>query len=436
MRLIRSHFLSKDKIYATILFYVYFGITLYNAAYIIFPRYTYAGFLFNVNYVNLAMSAVYLLPVSWGGVRSDSVIVKFILSILALVTIIPMLVLYSINEESHSGHMFMFACVCCYIVISCLSNLVFDFKSSNTKIKIGKLLLVLLFSVTVLDIIRYIQVNGLGIFNLDIMKVYNFRLKLRETMEGILAYLDSWVMKIFNPFCIAYSLYLRKRVLVVLFFVLQILLFGFSSHKSVLFTGLVIIITYFSIPYFMKSPANLIKCFIGGAMLPLVISLSGMENKFAVILYSLYRRIFCVPAQINFRYYDFFSEHGFDWFHQSFLRHFYTSRFDLRLTRMIGLEYFGNPETNVNTGFLASGYAQGGFIVMLIYSIIVGLIIAFIASLSRNMSKRFAMSFSILPLFFLFTSSDLPTSILTGGMGWMIILMYILQKRGGMDTSK
>lgn len=436
MKIIKSHFFDKDRIQAIMLFYVYFCITVYNAAYIIFPRYTSAGFIFNADYFNLSVSVIYLLLISWGAVRSRSASVNFIMSVFALSIIIPMLVFYFINEESHNAHIFMFMCICCYLLISCLSNLAFDFKQHRSKIKRSRILLLLLCFVTVLDIVRYIQLNGLAIFNLDIMKVYNFRFQLRETMGGVLAYLDSWVMRIFNPFCIVYSLYLGRKFLVVLFVIFQVLLFGFSSHKSVLFTGFVIILTYFLVPYFLKSSTNLTKCFIGGAMLPAIVSASGIENNITIILYSLYRRVFCVPAQINFRYYDFFSEHGFDWFHQSFLRHFLTSKFDMRLPYMIGLEYYGNPETSANTGFLASGYAQGGFTVMLIYSVIVGLMIAFIASLSRNMSERLALSFSILPLFFLFTSGDLPSSFVTGGIGWMIILMYILQKEDNTSVHK
>lgn len=428
MRIIKSNFFTKEKIQATILFYLYFVITLYNGAYVIFPRYTYAGFVSHIDYFNLFISAIYLLLVAWGAVRSNRNSVKFILSLLALTTIIPMLVFYSINEENHDANLFMFMYVCCYLVLSYLSNIIFDFKKRRIGVKLEKVLLILLFSITILDIVRYIKLNGLGIFNLDIMKVYDYRLQLRETMGGVLAYLDNWVMKIFNPFCIVYSLYSRKRVLIVLFLTLQVLLFGFSSHKSVLFAGFVIVLTYFLVPYFMRSPFNLIKCFIGGTVSLIIVSASEIENNFTIILYSLYRRIFCVPAQINFRYYDFFSEHGFDWFHQSFLRHFFVSKFDMRLPFMIGAEYYGNPETSANTGFLASGYAQGGFIVMLMYSVIVGLMIAFIASLARNLSERFALAFSILPLFFLFTSSDLPSSFVTGGIGWMIILMYILQK--------
>ena len=427
LRYLKTYFFTKYNLVATILMYFYFFITTYLFRDWVMPVYSTANFnlLFNIN--NLYASIIYISFIAFFTLRPQNDAVRFILSIFAFMTVIPMLVLYCMTKENAHYHLFVFVYVCCFGVVSFFSCFSFNAKRYLTNANICRRLLLPMFLLTILVIARFVALNGLGIFNLDIMKVYNYRLALRETMGGILAYLDSWVMKIINPFCIVYSLSKRKNLAAFIFFILQVILFGFSSQKSVLFQGIFIVLVYFSFPLFIKK-TTIIKYFVLGLILLLFISITKQENYLVVITRALYNRVFFTPSQINFWYYDFFSSNGFDWFRQSFLRHFMVSKYDALLPRLIGLEYYNNIETNANTGFLASGYAQGGFLVMFIYSIIVGIIIAYIVSLSKRMPERVVISISIIPLIFLFTSGDLPSSIVTGGIGIMILLFLVTMK--------
>lgn len=407
--------------------YCYFFITIYLFRDWVMPVYSFANFnlLFNIN--NLYTSIIYISFIAFFALRTKNNAVRFILNIFALMTVIPMLVLYCMTKENAHYHLFVFVYVCCFCVVSFFSCFSFNEKEHFTNTKICRYLLLTMILLTILVIVRFIALNGLSIFNLDIMKVYNYRLALGETMGGILAYLDSWVMKIINPFCIVYSLSKRKNGAAFIFFIFQVILFGFSSQKSVLFQGIFIVFVYFCFPILIKK-ATIVKYFILSLIPLLFISITKQENDIITIIRALYNRAFFTPSKINFHYYEFFSSNGFDWFRQSFLRHFLASKYDVILPRLIGLEYYNNAETNANTGFLASGYAQGGFFVMFIYSIIVGIIIAYIVSLSKRIPERVVISISIIPLIFLFTSGDLPSSIVTGGIGIMILLFLVTMK--------
>ena len=354
---------------------------------------------------------------------------SFFLLVLLILTIVPMLVLYSINYENNGMHEFVAMCVLCFSIISLGSNIKFSIVSIRSNFSIGwKLLIAFFVFLALYDIARYIMINGLGIFNLNINNVYNYRFILRKSMAGIGVYLDNWVARVINPFCIIYALHTRKRFLTCFFIILQILLFGFSSHKFTLFIILLVLATYYMGVAFARSPIKVLRLALLGSLLPILIYLTAVENVLTKTFYALYLRVFVMPAQINFWYYDYFSRNGFDWFHQSFLRHFYVSKYDLLLPRIIGLNYFGNAANNANTGFLASGYAQGGFIVMLVYSVIVGLIISCIVSASRYVNTRILLAMSVCPLMILFSSNDLPTSILTGGICWVLLLIYLMCK--------
>jgi hypothetical protein len=271
---------------------------------------------------------------------------------------------------------------------------------------------------------RYIALNGLGIFNLDITKVYDYRFILRETMGGILSYVDAWTVKIVNPFCVVYALYKKNRILSIIFIILQVLLFGFSSHKSVLFSALVLVVFFYVMQILLKNKCSLIFIFIISLSFTLLLYFNGN----GVTTRALFNRLFFTPARINFYYYDYFSVNKFDWFKQSFLRHFVNSEYVIPLSHLIGLEYMGNIETNANTGFLGAGYAQGGFWVLVIYSVIIGLLISLIASLAKKVPPGLTVGITILPMSSLFTSGDLPGSLVTGGLMIALLLLYIFSR--------
>lgn len=417
--------------------YIYFFILLFNVKNIIFPIYGNYGLTYSFSWMSFSLSLFYIGLMSCVVPKYKNKLATFFLLILLILTIVPMLALYSINQENNNMHKFVAMYVVCFMLIAMISNIKFNAISLKNNFTIGgKLLMVFFVFITLYDIVRYIKNNGLGIFNLNINNVYKYRFILRESMTGIGVYVDNWVAKVINPFCIIYALHARKRILMCFFVVLQILLFGFSSHKFTLFIIFIVLATYRMGVAFVKSTIKILQLTLLGSLLPILVYFTAIENVLTKTFYALYLRIFVMPAQINFWYYDYFSRNGFDWFHQSFLRHFYVSKYDLLLPRIIGLNYFGNAANNANTGFLASGYAQGGFAVMLIYSIIVGLIIAFIVSASRHINTRITLAMSVCPLIVLFSSNDLPTSFLTGGICWILLLIYIMCKFNIIKNSK
>ena len=206
-----------------------------------------------------------------------------------------------------------------------------------------------------------------------------------------------------------------------LFVFVQILLFGFSSHKSVLLLVPIIVVIYLLSPIFLKR-INYIPLF----------ALSGMGFIFIFYYYeirgmvlALVDRLFIIPSEVNFYYYKYFSENGFDYFKHSFLRHFFTNDIDsLNIARQIGKTFFNDEAINANTGFIGSGYAQGGLAALLIYGVIIAILINVIEAFTKKIPARLVLSFVSLPMLTLFISGDLPTTLLTGGMGVALILLY------------
>lgn len=412
-----------NKAYISSLFslFMYFVLISYVFIKWIIPVYNYGDSIFAINWINVYLCIIYIIIINYFIVIHLNETKKFFLYILALLTIIPMFCLYAYTEEFAFYSKYMFMCIVCFMVISLIATIEINVSYYKKNITFKRILLPLMTIVVFFTMFRYMILNGLKMFNLDISKVYDYRLQLRETMVGYLAYLDSWTLKIINPFCIVYSFYSSKYFLASFYVMLQVLLFGFSSHKSVLFSAVVLVMFYYMTPIIFKKD-TVTWCFIYLYIIALFLYFSHITGLWCLF----FQRTFFAPAKLNFYYYDYFSANGFDWFKQSFLRHFINSKYEVRIDHLIGFEYFNNIEQAANTGFLGSGYAQGGFVVMLFYSIIIGTLISLIVALSKKTHKGLAVGLTILPMTSLFTSGDLPTALLSGGLLIALFLLFSL----------
>jgi hypothetical protein len=170
---------------------------------------------------------------------------------------------------------------------------------------------------------------------------------------------------------------------------------------------------------------------------------------FALIIDSLWfevwakaiiiNRFLFIPAQLNFYYYDFFSQNPKIFWTDSkwlLIGKIIDYPYSLPLQMVIGDTYFNNPETNANTGWIGSGYAHAGFFGMMIYAIIIGLIFKYLDFKSKILDKNFIIiSFSpfIVSLFF---SSDLKTVFITHGLFLYMIILAMLKPDKGVTKDE
>lgn len=103
--------------------------------------------------------------------------------------------------------------------------------------------------------------------------------------------------------------------------------------------------------------------------------------------------------------------------------------FDLPIPQVISLIYNGNPDTWVNTGFLATGYINFGLPGMIVYSFIVGLIFRFIDYIAKHyLPMWLCIAVMITPMFNL-NSSDLPTALLTHGILIQMLMLWLMSSK-------
>lgn len=419
--------------YATLLIltYIILGYLLVNWD-VPYNGYMGKGINIKLTYSNIVEVLLYINIVSILLIFVKNRVKAYFLIILVLLTILPMFVMYSVTDEFSKYNTFINYIFMSFVIIYLTSN--FSLKkhkiSSKYKLKNTKLLIVLSLLLILIVILRYVLVNGLSLINFNILKVYESRLILRNTMLGLMNYLDGWVSTLIVPFCLICSLYKKQQFLSFFFIVIQILLFGLFSHKIILFSIFIVIINFYLVKFVQKKSLNLSYCviylfLIGNLVCYLLYIYVSYYNEVFIndIVVWLYHRILYTPSQINFYYYDYYSVNGFENFAHSFMRHFITPSNQMEPAFLIGKYYYNNPITSCNAGFLGSGYMQGGFIVLLAYSIIIGLIINLLGKL-KSVPSEVLIAFITLPILRLFVSSDLPTTLLTGGLALCLFLLY------------
>lgn len=261
-------------------------------------------------------------------------------------------------------------------------------------------------------------------FNLDLSKVYEFRdVNAELTNIGILAYINNWVYKVFTIFLLAYALYKRWYVMVLLCLVLQVFFFGISGQKSVLFMPVLVFGVWY---YFRKSSSLVIMPLALAAIVGVSLALSIFTEH--TLIGSLFiRRVFYVPSALTYDYFDFFEVHPHLYWGDSVLSWLVHYDYNQSLSELIG-GYIGTGE-NANNGFIASGYAQAGLIGVFIYVAILGLVLRFLDVVGRSCDALWlAIALTIIPLRSLVVASDLPVIMITHGFLIAIGLLLLVRR--------
>jgi len=261
-------------------------------------------------------------------------------------------------------------------------------------------------------------------FNLNFLDVYAFREINGELINvGFFAYLNNWVYKVFSIFVFIYALKHRNGILLVFAIGVQVVLFGVSSHKSVLFYPLIVFFIYW---YFKDRDRLFFYPLIMSSIIFLSLAYYLVADN--LVPASMFiRRVFFVPALLAYEYWQFFQDNPHVYWSNSFLSGFLDYPYYDRITKMIG--YSMGTEASSNNGFLSSGYAHAGYMGIAFYAVT----ISFFLMIANVMARRggdlwVAVAILVVPLRGLVLSSDLPTTFFTHGLIVALLVLVVARK--------
>lgn len=260
-------------------------------------------------------------------------------------------------------------------------------------------------------------------FHFGLEDVYDLRFEERTyNIPVIVSYVITAAGTIL-PIILLYFMEQRKKVLAFIISIVILLNFGIGGHKSVLLGLIVSLIFYFIYrPKFLRYLVWLFIIISGLALF------EYYQFKTFYVGTMMIRRGFFVPALLNFDYYDFFTQHSPDFFHQSFLRHLgFTSEYKEPISLIIGERYL-NPGCFANNGLYSDALANFGLLGVLIFPLIIVFIIKFLDSCAKGVKAKYV----IVPCMMIcmsFMSTNLMTSLLTGGTIFVMILLYFFPQK-------
>lgn len=383
----------------------------------VYKFFEYAGFTYNFSIDSYMFGWLVFFVFSWLLYVKSNLYIFDLYVFLFIVWVIPNIICYAFL--SHNIVYFLSICLP-YILILLFT---FNFKVFVIKnIAYGRIFtlftaLVLLFLV----LLHYISTVGFRV-NFNILEVYDIRESYAQNYGGgVFGYLSSWAFKVFSIFLLAWSVHVKHRVGIILSSLFIVLLFGFSGHKSAL-AGIFLIPLF----YFMYRSRNSLSLMIGGMSSFLLLMIAMLAYESASLFLSVFvRRAFFVPAYLNYIYFDFFEVNQYYyWTNSSFNFISSNSVYNKPLAFVIG-EYLGDVGLAANTGFVASGYANAGYLGIGFYTVIMIILMNFINLLAKNREMFMVMAILIMPVNSLFISSDLPTSLLTHGLLLSLLFLFL-----------
>lgn len=281
----------------------------------------------------------------------------------------------------------------------------------------------------ILNIISIITIFGMTIQNLDnidLRSVINlanvYEVRKSVTYYWGMNYFFSWQTKVINPYMIALNHFNKRRIVKWIYILFQIWLYMLTGHKMVLFT----LILIFIIINFSTKLSNLHLFFTKGfAIIFILSSVEVIMLKNSYIIDYFVRRILYMPALLNFLYYEFFSKYGLQFWKYSIFGRILNAKtdFDIAPSFIIGEEYFNTINNNAVTGYLGSEFMNGGFIGIILATIVLIILFKIIDILSYKVGVEVVLITLLTPLYTLWNTSLL-TSLLTGGIIISILILY------------
>ena len=333
------------------------------------------------------------------------------------ILLIPSAVL-SVEQSSDRFHLFlMFAALWILIFISRLFAELINQPGVEYSMNYKRLpyYSVLVF---VMAVLIFLAASVRGAFNLNFDLVYDFRADISENLPLILSYAMHIASGTFVGYLAAMAFHRRDVKVLLLIGVIGILFFGYSSQKSMLFNPFLAMTGYL---LFKFSRPHLY--ILGGLSTLAIVALLLTDDQFYLLTSLFVNRIIFLPSQINFFYFDFFSNHSFMlWAESKISLGLVGSELPMSVMNYMSGLLTGDYGSAANTGWVANAYMNAGVIGIVVYAAVIGSIFSLIDFWAKCFGKEFVGAAFLIPVNAMIMSADLLIVLLTGGL---IFLMMI-----------
>lgn len=418
---------SSPLVYAIICVLYY---TLLSISYVleVQPKWWLMGFDINPSpiFVTLSITSIFVF---FYCIRKRSEFNKLMLIFAFLTIYVPAMVYVSLSNPSIYLWLIFFISI---IPLIYLSNIKIPIIRGGT---ISKESFIYIFIAIIGLLLMLLSIRvGVTQINFDLYAVYDFRDDIASRIGVRFNRMLSFVSKLFLPLLIIYALTLKGRIrylLVTTGIVYALLIFGYWQHKSAVFLPVAVLALY-AVLYKGNPEKRLLYMFLFLSFILAVeaIYLYMESNTYPGVLSSLLgRRALFIPAILTDFHIQFFSTNEkFFWY--SITQHFGAASpsYGVAPAFAIGMNFFDSEDMSANVGFIGSGYANAGILGVILYSAILGLVLAYLNSQAKFLGSVFAFCTTILVIHTALASSDLITALRSHGLMLTMLIMPFLKR--------
>lgn len=258
-----------------------------------------------------------------------------------------------------------------------------------------------------------------------IFDVYAVRLEARQVVAQtgrFLGYALRLASNMVAPFLIAVGLMNRRAWVVGLGVLASLAVYSFDGTKSTLLAPLAIVGMWL---FTRESPPRASRFMLIGAGIVWGFSMVDMVLGRPLLTGVFLRRVMAVPGLLTGYYYDFFSKNPpFVWSY-SVLAPFVPNPYPYAAPAfLVGDVYFGNAATSANANLWADGFANLGFVGMVLETLILAGYLWLYDGIARRRDRTFAQLMMVLASFTLSNASVL-TSLWTHGLFAILVLLFM-----------
>ena len=388
------------------------------------------GFVYNLNGLRVLESFAALLLVAYLTPRRLERLRDFFLLSLFILCITPITSYYSNNDAVGSelfSRVVFWSLILQYVLLRatlCLLSSYGPLGLPRPRYSVVAAY-VLLGIIVVSCMYHLIAMKAADRFVLGFDDMYSRRAEVTDLLDGgAWGYVLSWLEKICAIYLLVVGLYRHKIWLAVLALAILLLLFGILAQKSILF-AMVVALALLATWRILEVGSAVAFVLFAAFLVALVFGyfVFGTTDLYLSIFA---RRLLFVPARLDFLYFQYFSDKAPLYFSNGFMRSLIAYPLEKNYTLLIGeFARIGGEGTAANNGFFATGYMQLGWAGTFIYPIIVAFLCWLAETLSKGASLKHVAAVCFYPFASLFTSADLPTSILTHGIGLLLCLLWL-----------
>jgi hypothetical protein len=233
----------------------------------------------------------------------------------------------------------------------------------------------------------------------------------------LLGYTTGQIGEALDPFFIACGLVYRKKWLLVVGIVGQLMIFSVLGSKSILFSTLFIVVVYFMMQRYRQSFGVALAGLLIGVVL---LSAAADRLTNGIFLSSITtRRTLLDPGLLTGFYFEHYSHRA----HAGLAYHFPSNGQNIPAPSYeIGLVYFGDQHIDANCNLWAEGFADFGLPGMAGFTLLLCLMMWSFDSVAARRDPRMAMLLVAMQAFALSNSAPMTVVFTHGGVASALLL--------------